>query len=479
MQLIPIVLVVAVVLAAEGGLPGEVVAAGGPVESIVLTCGPIVLIVAAAQFAVWLACRRARMTRQARALIPAERLARVGRWLIVVQHVAALLLFGWFQAVQAIVGDLVFVDELIALLPALLGLVALWWVYYPVERLLRQGVAMERLDEGLVASQPPGRLQYVFQQLQVHMMIMLIPILLILAVAELIEYLFTLGGSNSQPWLIEVMTLIAAFGVFLIAPFLTRLVLSVRSLETGTVRDDLLSICTQHRVGVRDILVWRTGDSMINAAVMGLLRPLRYVLLTDALLHLVPPPQLRAVMAHEIAHVRRRHLPWLLVTLVSSLVVAVVITSGMFAVLEATEVLPPGGSVWIDVLATAGELIIALLVFGWACRRFERQADTFAVQHLSGLGVVEDPSARSIRPEAVLTMCSALEIIARLNAVDPGRRSWRHGSIAWRQSYLQTLVGLPLRRLPIDRVVRGIKLIALLILIGAVTATVLLEGLVS
>ena len=67
-------------------------------------------------------------------------------------------------------------------------------------------------------------------------------------------------------------------------------------------------------------------------------------------------------------------------------------------------------------------------------------------------------------------MQGALSSIARLNCVDPQRRSWRHGSIAWRQSYLQSLAGRPVDRLAIDRVVTRIKLAALLTLVVGVLA---------
>ena len=135
------------------------------------------------------------------------------------------------------------------------------------------------------------------------------------------------------------------------------------------------------------------------------------------------------------------------------------------------------------------ELAAGLAMFGWVCRRFERQADTFAVQHLSGLAHAETspgspsgaevaaapPSAPAwpefagakprVTPVAAQTMCAALEAIARLNTIDINRPSWRHGSIGWRMEYLLSIVGLPIEQLPIDRLVRFIKLGAALILI--------------
>jgi Zn-dependent protease with chaperone function len=93
----------------------------------------------------------------------------------------------------------------------------------------------------------------------------------------------------------------------------------------------------------------------------------------------------------------------------------------------------------------AGVLVLGLLLFGYASRRFERQADTYAVQLLSrGEG-----ATAATRP-AVEAMIGALGSVALLNHVPPARPSWRHGSIAWRQDYLRAITGERLDAMPID-----------------------------
>ncbi len=69
-------------------------------------------------------------------------------------------------------------------------------------------------------------------------------------------------------------------------------------------------------------------------------------------------------------------------------------------------------------------------------------------------------------------MVGALQQVADLNYMSVTRRSWRHGSILWRQRYLQTLVGRPIDRLPIDRGVFWIKVAVIvgLILVVALSA---------
>ena len=50
----------------------------------------------------------------------------------------------------------------------------------------------------------------------------------------------------------------------------------------------------------------------------------------------------------------------------------------------------------------------------------------------------------------------------------PDSSVWRHGSIAWRQAYLQTLIDQPVDNLAIDRQVRWIKLASAVIIIGLI-----------
>ena len=63
-------------------------------------------------------------------------------------------------------------------------------------------------------------------------------------------------------------------------------------------------------------------------------------------------------------------------------------------------------------------------------------------------------------------MAKALQQVADLNNISVSRHSWRHGSIAWRQNYLRSLLGKPSQGgLPIDREVMAIKLVGGMIVI--------------
>jgi STE24 endopeptidase len=476
MQLMP-VLLLAVVMAVDGGL--QPIGALWGLSNwfvVTMTVAPVALIVLLSWAGLRWCDRRLDRGEAYRAVNTSDRIMRWSRWLVLANHAFAVLVLNWVGVVRDALGDVVVLDEFAAIVPPLLGLVGLWWAYYPIDRRLRDAMLIRRLDEGRPVYPTLRRGTYVLMQLRMQVLLMLAPLLLIVALAEVVDLLVPSDVvAVEQPtggvgWR-ELLTLGVAAGVFLCSPLLARVILDMQPLPAGEVRDDLASVCHRHRVKIRDMLLWNTNGSMINAAVMGLIGPLRYVMLTDALLETLQREQVLAVMAHEIGHVRRHHMPWLVACLLAAFVVAWLPVELGFRAIEAAGFRwTDSAAQWMGVLGTALQLIGGLLIFGWLCRRFERQADTFAVQHLSAAG----PAAGTggITAQAVYAMCTALETIADLNSVERERSSWRHGSIGWRQRYLLSIIGRPAAQLPIDRLIRRLKITAaiLLLLAGAMEA---------
>ncbi|MDY7109298.1 MAG: M48 family metallopeptidase [Planctomycetota bacterium] len=480
MQIFPI-LVVVVILAADSGLAASegdlALPAWGPATIAIAPILAILLMVG-----LWMRWCRRRLGqgRSAHLIMIADRLMHLARWLVLADYAAAVLLAGWLRTVRHTVGDLVLVDELLTMLPPILGAAALWWLHYPIDRALREALLMRRLDLGKPVYPMPGRWRYVFRQLRLHIFLLLVPILLILGSAEAISLgLARLPDGPLPEWAGDAATFAVGLGVFLLAPLMARVLLSVRPLPEGPVRDDLEHICRHHRVRVREFLLWGTDGSMMNAAVMGLIGPLRYVLLTDALIETMTRRQVQAVMAHEVGHVRRHHMPWMVLSLLAVLMLSGILVSLPFLLSEPLRVRWDARAIpWIEGAATGVAALLALIAFGWISRRFERQADTFAVQHLSRTGDDEADipgDGQTVTAEAAFALHSALQTIARLNTVDPRRRSWRHGSIAWRQQYLNAIIGRPLDALPIDRFIRRLKLAVIVVLVLGGGATALIE----
>lgn len=401
------------------------------------------------------------------------------RYIAVMFHAVAVIGLGWLDVVRENVGgNLILLDEALATLPPLLVFVLGWASYYPIDRRLREASILRQLDTTGQMPRMPTRWEYVWEQTRHHLLIVLVPVTLILTWTDAVDAAFVLFRERldrfDPDWVRLAATalhLAGVLAVLLLVPVLLKVIWTTIPLGAGEMRDRLLALCRMQGVRCRDLLVWRTHSNMVNGAVVGVLPAVRYILLTDTLLEQLPSRQVEAVMAHEVAHARRHHLPWLM----GMMIVTVILTWTLAA--TAVEMMLP------DVLRlpeppsplamNAGliaSLVIGVVVFGWVSRRFEEQADAFAAQHLSGAafgGRVADDVM--IQPEAAATMAGALGAVCDLNHIPPNRFSWRHGSIAGRQRRLMRLIGRPARVLPIDRlvwVIKGATLLGLAALVG-------------
>jgi|GEM_PF-489016 len=400
------------------------------------------------------------------------RMVGLAGWVIRIAVVKLFILDLYYNALTELrlfMGDWILIDEIVLLLPSLALIVGTWIAYYPIERRLREAMLLRQLDEGRPIFPVWTRRQFLISQLRHQLALVGVPVLALMAWSEVVATFGPMLLPNSISGYLPYITLVGAGGIFLVSPLIIQLVWDTQPLPAGELRDRLLALCKKYNVKVRKLLLWRTYGGMINAAVMGVMPRLRFILLTDALLESVPDDQVEAVMAHEIGHVRKYHMFWLIFA-----------AAGLMALLQwvfgialtlAFNALPEPGSAaaWLEpiipyvkdqqtlqltvVIAT---LLVWALMFGWISRRFERQADTFAVAHLAERDAAQSPT--QVTPQAVAGMIDALQHVADLNQIPTSKGSWRHGSILWRQAYLAGLVDQPTDRLQINTVVRRINL---------------------
>ncbi|MEM9753175.1 MAG: M48 family metallopeptidase [Planctomycetota bacterium] len=379
-------------------------------------------------------------------------LAAIDRYFLALPFVllalfVADLACGWLTLVRDVVGDRVLLDEAIAMTPTLLTVLGVWWLHYPIDRRLREATIMRRADEGLPVYPLLSRGRFVFNQARHQLGILLVPLLILMAWSESVQWFAETGRitATAALWI----TPIGAGTMFVLAPPLLTRVFDTVPLPAGSIRDAMLEVCAQHRVRVADLRLWRTGGHMINAAVMGLVPRLRYVLLSDGLLDQLHRPHVEAVMAHELGHVKHRHIVWLLMF-------AALLMGSSFAAADAV-IARTSDAAWVQSLCIGVALLAWAWAFGWCSRRIERQADTFAAKHMSAVGGDEE----RFTPEGVSHVAAALGRVAELNHLRPTRPSWRHGSIAQRQDYLMSLVDRPQKQASVDRTMNRLKAAAL------------------
>jgi Zn-dependent protease with chaperone function len=130
-------------------------------------------------------------------------------------------------------------------------------------------------------------------------------------------------------------------------------------------------LCAQAGVGIDQVRVLKLGETRVaNALVAGLWPKLRRIYLTDHMLESFSVAEIRAILAHEVGHIRHRHLWWYLGFALG----------GVFVIPRLVDALAQfdllGDSLW-SVLIALG--LYWGVMFKFLSRRFERQADRFAV----------------------------------------------------------------------------------------------------
>jgi Zn-dependent protease with chaperone function len=392
---------------------------------------------------------------QTRAFVIAELFASRVRVAGLFWYLTIMLGAGWVMHAQSFGAGLVIVDVLLVIGPPVAFLGALWWNMYPLEARLREALLYRQIDSGAPVYEIPTRWQFVWGQIKHHVLLILMPVLLISTWDGLLDLILE-HRADQWPWFVAIEPLLrwcGIVGALIAAPSLLKWLWSTVLLQSGPLVTTFAAMCECYSVRIRGPYIWRTHGAMVNGAVLGAFWPMRYLLLTDALVEQLDSIQVEGVLAHEVAHVKMRHMAWLLVSVIAS-----VLLTGWLCSFAALAWGLDSQSQSVGVLASLVSLAAAVLVFGAVSRRFEWQADAFAVRHLSQVRASD-----TITPLASHAMESALARVAHLNGVAVHAFSWRHGSILTRQNRLRDLIGTPGSRLPIDRTVRRIKLLSMVI----------------
>ena len=274
---------------------------------------------------------------------------------------------------------------------------------------------------------------YVFSNITFSLPILL-PWLLLSGIADLIKALpFEWPARFLETTHGELLYfLIFLFAVVVIGPLMIQKFWRCTPLEPGEHRRRIEALCRKAGLAYADILYWPIfGGKMITAGVMGLIRKFRYILVTPSLLRLLEPEEIDAVIAHEIGHVKRKHLVFYLLFFVGYIVISYVSLDVINWVINFAEpiywFIDKTGfdetmviSVLFSVLIVIVFLIYFRFVFGFFMRNFERQADAYVFSLFD-----------SAKP-----LISTLQKIVTTSGQSADRPNWHHFSIKERIDYL-------------------------------------------
>lgn len=296
----------------------------------------------------------------------------VGLWLAAV--LVVLFVAGWPQIVRGnwSLAAWPLVDELAILTPILLPLLVMWAMFYRLERTAQTLVFRARKLE----PPPPRMLAYVWLHARFHLGLIVLPALAVIGVQDLLAaWRIDLSSGGAALW----FGLPIVGGLLLMMPWAVRRIWRTTPLPAGELRDRLTKLCRERSCPVRELLVWHTDGYVANAAVVGLSRWLRYVLLTDGLLAKLTADEVAAVVRHELGHLRRRHLPLRLALLALPIVWWAAIKTacpGIEIVLsERVAATGLSSSLAANALVPLAMLVYAVVAVGWYSRRLEHDAD--------------------------------------------------------------------------------------------------------
>lgn len=350
---------------------------------------------------------RAELAREARGGAPhklGRAAARRYRSLPVVLFAIQVWVIGWPEIVNVLgIKGWVLVDKLLLILPFAIALVLSW---IPAHRF-----------EAIWTGQRTRLSKFIGFHCRMAALPCL-PIFAFFTVIDTVELIEPVRIQfEYQPYLAWLLVIAFVLALFVFFPIALRKAWSAESLPSGPLRTRLETFARDTGFSFRDILLWKTGGRIVNAAILGLVGRFRYVVLSDGLLASLKEEEVLPVFAHEVGHAKHHHvLLYLLFSL--SYVCVLYMLDGSFLGSHsfALEAHP--------VLVFTGVLVLFAVywgvVFGFLSRRFELEADVFAAEALGDTAL----------------LVGTLEKISGMSGRSRSLWSWRHFSIANRVEFL-------------------------------------------
>jgi len=279
-----------------------------------------------------------------------------------------------------------------------------------------------------------SRKSYILSQISFSIPVLL-PWLLLSGVADIINVLpfetpkYFLSTTQGQ----IVYFLVFLFAIAIAGPAVIQKFWRCKPLETGYYRKRIENLCRKAGLEYTEILYWPIfGGRMITAGVMGLVKKFRYILVTRDLLRFLEPEEVDAVIAHEIGHIKKKHLIFYLVFFVGYMLISfatfdllvyfIIFTEPIYSFINHTS---------LDQTAVTSSifsftiiiffLIYFRFIFGYFMRNFERQADTYVYALFDN----------------ALPLISCFEKIAATSGEPYDKPNWHHFSIKKRIDFLR------------------------------------------
>ena len=204
---------------------------------------------------------------------------------------------------------------------------------------------------------------------------------------QIIELPTLLSSELGQFLLLAILLLIFV----LFAPWLVVRLWGCKPLPAGNIQGELERFCNKNNFGLGGFMLWPLfGNEMLTAGIIGILPKWRYILITKGLLSVLDIDELRAVVAHEMGHVRRFHIVIYLIFFIGYSILAYSFHDVIFLFLLKNDLFLNWAlahdslSLTLFSIAYAVPILLLLVLyfrylFGFFMRNSERQADLYAL----------------------------------------------------------------------------------------------------
>lgn len=303
--------------------------------------------------------------------LPTDTNERLDRWHLIKKSAVifeCLLLIGYvcnvyLLGLPLLIGmilewvPLIYTKHLVGIVPLIAGLMFIRLAFYTTEK----QVTSNNWKKG--------------EYFSVHLKFLLLPLLPLFVYLCLLDLIAHTPFLADYTYLPIALMMLLIFLVYIYAPLLLGFIWRLAPLADANLRSKLHRLAAKDNIKYKNIVVWQT-ESVANAAVAGIAPWSRQIFLTEALLKHFSNDEIEAVVAHELGHIRYKHiltyLIFLIVYLLSYAIYYIYIGQPLESALYTASLLPAIGLV----------LFISLyfvIIFRALSRRFEHQADLYAV----------------------------------------------------------------------------------------------------
>ena len=330
-------------------------------------------------------------------------------WVYFVHHWPEYIRF-YLQLDQAIL-----VDEFLLMLPISLMGVGGFWFSYRLEKMIYYTIRGE-LYQG------PSFISYLILHIRHRFLLPILPVFVVIMVLDFSEYLNQFAPLSN----FLLVVLLGMTPIFL--PWIIRIAWNVSPLPNGPVRSVVEDVVANSKIKLSEVCLWNSKCRIANAAVSGIIPRLRYLFLSDGLIGKCSLAEIRAVVAHEVSHIRKQHL----LRALGSIAIPFLLT-GVIVQLAKEQGVP--FSHMQETIVVLSTMAIWLLFHRFYARCMEHQADIEACRLLSADLHTDSWDKNSLTHEAVSILSQSLSKLAPKNP--KADKDWWHPTIPNRIALLE------------------------------------------